>query len=114
MIAAAAVLRRTALLLALSGVVACAPKAPPEPSPDDAFCAAEPDGDYLNPKSCRSYVVCADQRIAEVRACPPGQVLDPYGQRRPIACQPHAETRLNADCTIKPLPLPLPDDARAP
>lgn len=102
---------RLTAVAVLALLAACGPGAAPEPSPGDAFCAAEPDGDYLNPDSCRSYVVCADKRVAEVRACPPGEVLDPYGDRRPIACQPHAETRLNADCSIKPLPLA---DAAAP
>lgn len=83
-----------------------APAAPvPEPRPPADFCNDEADGDYLNPLSCRSQVICRNHAIAEVRACPAGEVLDSLAEQRPPRCTPVAQSGLNADCSRKPVPL---------
>ena len=87
-------------------LVACGKPLPPEPSPPADFCAFEVDGEYLNPKSCHSYVVCKKKEIVEIVACPRGEVIDPLSPKRPLGCAPAEGTRLNQDCTFKPLPLP--------
>lgn len=111
------------LLLAALSLVACqretpAPAAPaiaPEPQPAADFCKEEADGDYLNPQSCRSQVICRDHQIAELRICPPGEVIDGLSEQRPLRCQPLAASGLNGDCSFKPLPLSeaLPDETPA-
>lgn len=113
-------LERTLALLAvmaLSMSSACTRETPVtpapavEPQPPADFCREEADGDYLNPLSCRSQVICRDHRISELRSCPPGQVIDGLSEQRPLRCLPLAESGLNADCSFKPLPLSeaLPD-----
>lgn len=97
---------RALSIAALAVLAACAEQRPPEPSPPADFCAFEADGDYLNPKSCHSYVVCKKKDIAEIVACPGRQVIDPLSPKRPLGCEPAENTRLNEDCTFKPLPLP--------
>jgi len=77
----------------------------PEPAADANFCIDEADGDYLNPKSCRSLVICRSQQIAELRICPKGEVINGLSERRPLRCLPLAESGLNADCSFKPVPL---------
>lgn len=77
----------------------------PEPAPDAGFCAEEADGDYLNPNSCRSLVICRGQQIAELRICPKGEVINGLSEQRPLRCLPLAESDLNTDCSFKPVPL---------
>ncbi len=77
----------------------------PEPAPDASFCVDEADGDYLNPKSCRSLVICRGQQIAELHICPKGEVINGLSEQRPLRCLPLAESGLNADCSFKPVPL---------
>lgn len=84
---------------------AAAPVEIPEPAPDAAFCVDEADGDYLNPNSCRSLVICRGQQIAELRICPKGEVINGLSEQRPLRCMPLAESGLNADCSFKPVPL---------
>ncbi|MDP3295005.1 MAG: hypothetical protein Q8M37_09715 [Nevskia sp.] len=84
---------------------AAAPVEIPEPAPDLSFCVDEADGDYLNPNSCRSLVICRSQQIAELRICPKGEVINSLSEQRPLRCLPLAESGLNADCSFKPLPL---------
>lgn len=84
--------------------VAAAVKAP-EPAPEASFCVDEADGDYVNPKSCRSLVICRNQQIAELRICPKGEVINGLSDQRPLRCLPLAESGLNADCSFKPVPL---------
>lgn len=107
------------LALALLSLSACQRETPPppvpavipEPAPPADFCKDEADGDYLNPLSCRSQVICRDHQIAELRACPQGEVINGLSEQRPLRCQPLAESGLDADCAFKPLPLTdvLPD-----
>lgn len=114
---------RALLLSAVLSLTACqretpAPATPapmPEPRPAADFCKEEADGDYLNPLSCRSQVICRDHQIAELRICPPGEVINGLSEQRPLHCQPLAESGLNGDCSFKPLPLSeaLPDEAPA-
>ena len=107
-------------LAAVALLAACGKPQPPEPSPPADFCAFEADGEYLNPKSCHSYVVCKKKEIAEIVACPRGEVIDPLSPKRPLGCAPAETTRMNPDCTFKPLPLPAdagqaaPDEASVP
>lgn len=121
----ASLYRCTRLLAALAllglSLTACkreAPAAPtraPEPRPAEDFCKEEADGDYLNPLSCRSQVICREHRITEVRACPEGEVINGLSEQRPLRCTPLAESGLNDDCSFKPVPLSdvLPDEAPA-
>lgn len=105
------------VMLVLSMSSACKREAPAtpapvvEPQPPADFCREEADGDYLNPLSCRSQVICRDHQISELRSCPPGQVINGLSEQRPLRCLPLAESGLNADCSFKPLPLSeaLPD-----
>ena len=108
--------RSTAALLVaiLAGVAGCREPLPPEPSPPADFCAFEADGEYLNPKSCHSYVVCKRKEIAEIVACPRGEVIDPLSPKRPLGCEPAETTRRNLDCSFKPLPLPAGAGAAVP
>ena len=110
-------MNRLSLLIRLAPILllaACSKPLPPEPSPPADFCACEGDGEYLNPKSCHSYVVCKKKEIAEIVACPRGEVIDPLSPKRPLGCAPAETTRLNQDCTFKPLPLPAEAPPEAP
>lgn len=104
---------RFAIVVLLLALAACqreasppAPAAPvPEPRPAADFCNDEADGDYLNPLSCRSQVICRNHAIEAVRACPAGEVIDALAEQRPPRCTPVAQSGLNADCSRKPVPL---------
>jgi len=90
-----------ALLLPMSALTALAVEtnAPP---PED-FCELVPDGEYLNPNSCHSFIVCKKKKIDDIKKCPDGQVIDIFKPTFPKACVPAETTEVLPDCTRKPL-----------